>query len=242
MNKRFPILGGIALILMGILALTFTLVIPTLGLNVWRWGAWRLWPLVVVGVGLLFVLPPLLVRGRKGLGLLFIPGMPIVTTGAILLLSSVFNWWSVWEWLWPQEVLALALGFLFAAVYARWIWLLVPTIIIGLNGLVLQLCALTGLWQAWAVLWTVEPLSVGLALLAVGAKTRSNRLLVAGLVVCALAGLGLAGMTAILTVATVWPGWWLVNTLGPAIIILTGILLLVWGVIGRPSSPNPVME
>jgi hypothetical protein len=37
---------------------------------------------------------------------------------------------------------------------------------------VLQFCALTGLWNAWAVLWTVEPLSVGLSLLAVSAKTR----------------------------------------------------------------------
>jgi hypothetical protein len=60
----------------------------------------------------------------------------------------------------------------------------------------LQFCALTGMWEVWAVLWTVEPLAVGLALLAVGGKTRSNRLLVAGLVVCGLAGLALVGMTA----------------------------------------------
>ncbi len=134
-------------------------------------------------------------RWRRGLGILFIPGMPILTTGAILLLASVLNWWRVWKWLWPQEVLALALGCLFAAIYARQIWLLVPAIIIWLNGVLLQFCALTGLWEVWAVLWLIEPLAVGLVFLVVGGRTRSNGLLVAGLIVWGLAGLALIGMT-----------------------------------------------
>jgi hypothetical protein len=153
MDKRFAILVSALLIIVGAMALACNLAVLLPGLNVWWWVPWRLWPLIVVGVGLFFVLPPLLVRGRRVLGGLFIPGMPILTTGAILLLASIFNWWGVWKWLWPQEVLALALGFLFAAIYARRIWLIVPAIIVGLNGVLFQFCALTGFWEVWSVLW-----------------------------------------------------------------------------------------
>ena len=63
MNKQFPILAGIGLIVLGVLALFFTMTIPMLGLSVLRWGPWRTWPLLVAGLGLLFVVPPILVRG-----------------------------------------------------------------------------------------------------------------------------------------------------------------------------------
>jgi hypothetical protein len=236
MNKQFSLIAGTILILVGILALMFTLALPMLGLHVWRWGVWRLWPLAVVSLSAFFLLPPLLVRGRRALGALFIPGMPILTTGAILLFTSVFNLWDAWEWLWPLEVLALAEGFLFAAVYTQVIWLIVPATIIGANGLVLQFCALTGLWETWAVLWTVEPLSVGLSLLVVSAQRRRVGLFVAGLIVCGLAGLGLVGMTTILS------KWWPISLLGSGALILTGLLLLLWGVIGRLPLPRLATE
>jgi hypothetical protein len=236
MNKQLSLPVGVILILMGILALMFTLAMPMLGLNVWRWGAWRLWPLAVVSVSAFFVLPPFLVRGRRALGTLFIPGMPILTTGAILLFASVFDLWGAWEWLWPLEVLALAEGFLFATIYTRVIWLAIPTIIIGANGVVLQFCALTGLWEAWAVLWAVEPLSVGLSLLVVSATRRLSGLFVAGLIVCGLAGLGLVGMTTILS------AWWPVSLLGSGVLILAGFLMLLWGVIGRLPLPRLAEE
>ena len=236
MNKRPSILVGIALTLMGILALAFNLAVPLLGLDVWRWGAWRLWPLVVVCSGLLFVIPPVLVRGQRGLGGLFIPGVPVLTTGSILLFASVFDAWSAWAWLWPLEVLAVAVGFLFAAIYMQVIWLLIPAIIIGANGLLLQFCAATGLWDVWAVMWTIEPLSVGLSFLLITARRRSAGLLVAGLILCGLAGVGLIGMTAIL------PGLWLVNLLGPVVLILVGLSLLIWNVVHRPTTPNLAAE
>jgi hypothetical protein len=241
MNKQVPVLAGIGLIVLGVLALFFTVAIPTLGLTLLRWGPWRTWPLLVMGLGLLFVLPPILIRDRPGLGLLFIPGMPILTTSAILLLASVLNWWSVWEWLWPQELLALALGFAFAAFYTRRVWLVASAIIFGLNGLVMQFCAVTGLWEAWAVLWTIEPLSVGLALLVVGVFKHSTVLVLIGLIICGLAGVALVGMTAILAFGALWPGWRLVSLMGPGIIILAGFLLIAWGVIARRASPGTAL-
>lgn len=234
MEKRFSILVGAMLIVMGVLSLALNLAAPALGLDVWRWGAWRLWPLTVVSVGLLFVLSPLLAAGNRGLGALFIPGVPILTTGSILLFTSVFDVWGAWAWLWPLEVLGVAVGFLFAAIYMRVIWLLIPAIIVGANGLVFHFCAITGLWEAWAVLWTIEPLSVGLSFLIISAKTRSAGLFAAGLIICSVAGVGMIGMTAI------FPWWWLTNLTGPAVLILVGVLLLVWSLVRRPALSGPV--
>ena len=234
MNKSFSILVGTLLVLMGGLALMFTLGMPMLGWGDWFFGPWRLWPLVVVSVGLLFMLAPRLSRGHRGLGGLFIPGMPILTTGGILLLASVSNYWHIWSWLWPLEVLGVAAGFLFAAIYLRTIWLLIPAIIIGLNGLVLQFCAVTGLWHLWSVLWTIEPLAVGLSLLIVGLGKRIAPLFLVGAALCALAGIGLVGMTAITL-----SGGWIFSVMGPAVLILTGLVLLLWGMLPRSSSPKP---
>jgi len=224
------------LILIGGLSLAFTLVMPRLGMRAWAWGAWRLWPLVVVAAGLLFVVSPLLVRGRRGLGGLFIPGVPILTTGGILLYASVLDAWHAWEWLWPLEILAVAAGFLLAAVYMRAIWLLFPAIVVGANGALLQFCAVTDLWESWAMLWAIEPLSIGLAFLLINVKQRARGLFIAGLILCVVAAAGLIGMTA------VFPGWLLVNALGPAILVLAGVLMLVHSLVRRPASPGPVPE
>lgn len=237
MNRRVSIVMSLVLIFIGIVTLAFSLAGPIFG-----FGMWRLWPLVVVIAGLLFVLPPLLVRGKRGLGGLFIPGMPILITGLILLLASVFRHWDVWAWLWPQEVLAVALGFLLAAIYMRVIWLLIPAIVVGLNGLLLQFCAITGLWEVWAVLWTIEPLSVGLALLAVNFRRRSAGLLLAGVTMCALAGVGVVESLAILFLSAIFPVWWLWRWIGPVTLIITGAALLIWGLISRSPAPRLAAE
>jgi hypothetical protein len=229
MNNKFSVLVGVSLILMGLLALAFTLLAPLVGLGVWHWGPWRLWPLTVVCVGLLFVLPPFLVRGQRGLGGLFIPGVPVLVTGGILLFCSVFDAWGAWAWLWPLEVLAVAVAFVLAAITMRVIWLLIPAFIVGANGLLLQFCAITGLWVVWAALWTIEPLSLGLAFLLIGAVKRIGGLSLAGMILCGIAGMGLIGMTAILS------GWWLINLLGPIVLVLVGVAVLVWGLVRRPA-------
>ena len=231
MNKQFSAMVGVVLILLGASVLVFNLAMPVLGLNVWRSLIWRFWPLTVVGLGLLFVLLPLLATGRRGLGALFIPGMPVLTTGGILLFTSVFHVWGAWEWLWPLEVSSVALGFLFAAIWMRSIWLLIPAFIVGANGMAFQFCTLTGLWRAWSVLWTIEPLAIGLAFLLVGAAKRLGGLFLAGTILCGLAGMGLVGMT------IAGPGWWLIRLAGPIVLIGVGFLLLIWGITSRRLSP-----
>jgi hypothetical protein len=235
MGRRSSILMGTALVLMGSLALVLTAVGSLLGFNVAGF-VWRLWPTVVVGVGLFFVVPPFLVRGNRGLGGLLIPGFPILTTGALLLLASVFDGWAIWGWLWPMEILSLAMGFLFAAIYMRLIWLIIPAIIIGLNGMAFQFCAITGLWHWWSVLWVVEPLSVGLALLVTGVGQRISTL--------TMVGLGLCGVSAVcfLMMLTVLGAWWPVALLTAALVILAGLAVLGWGLVRPLLVSSATME
>ena len=134
-------------------------------------------------------------------------------------------------WLWPMEILGLTAGFVSAAIYARTIWLMIPAIIIGMNGLVFQFCAITGLWEAWAILWTIEPLSVGLALTLVGARKHLSGLFLAGLILCSLAAFGIMGMLVIFP-------WGLGNLIGPATLVSIGGALLFWGLFRR-RSPTP---
>lgn len=235
MNRRWLILVGVGCILMGCLGLFATQLAPVVGLDFWRWGPWRLWPLFVIGPGLGLATVALVAR-RRGWATLFIPALPILATGSILMVSSLFGYWDIWAWLWPVEVLALALGFLLAALRMRSVWLAAPAIIIGLNGIVFQFCAVTGLWEAWAVLWAVEPLAVGLALLVPGAVRRSGGLVTAGLILCGLAGLSVMGMTMILS------GFWWLNTLGAGFLIILGFLILIWSLVRPAAAPSPAVE
>jgi hypothetical protein len=221
MENRSRVLLGAAMVVVGLLSLACMGMGALLGLNPLGF-VWRLWPLLVIGVGLLFLAPPILVRGKQGLGALFIPGLPILTTGGILLLASVLDAWSVWAWLWPMELISLATGFVLAAVYMRLVWFLIPATIIGLNGVVFQFCAITGLWNWWSVLWLAEPLAVGIALLLTGALAHTRGLVTAGLILCSIAGAGL------LLAITIVDAWWPVRLLGPALLILAGLAMVAW--------------
>lgn len=235
MDRRNSFLVGGALIIVGVVSLLLSGVLSLLGFDFGRFVV-SLWPVIVSGAGLAFVLPPLLVRGKRGLGALFIPGIPVLVTGGILLLASVLNAWSIWAWLWPMEVLAVALGFLAAAFYMRIVWFLIPAVIMGLNGLVFQFCAVTGLWDWWSVLWTIEPLSVGLPLLFIGLRRGSSGLTTAGLVLCGLAGAGFILMI------TVLGGWWPIRLLGGGVLILAGLAVLVWGMARHRLRPRSALE
>jgi hypothetical protein len=242
MDRRLSLSAGVALLLMGGAALAANLAVQFLGLDL-LYLPWRFWPLVVVALGLFVVAVPFLARKRRGLGALFIPGVPILATGAILLFASVFHVWGAWSWLWPLEVLALALGMLFAAIAIPAYGLLIPAIIIGANGALFQFCAVTGWWGIWSVLWTIEPLSIGLALLTFGLIKRSTGVLVAAAVLLGLGGASLVGMTALASMVALWPGSWPLNIVGPFGIMAAGLLLLVMGLVhGRGPAVAEASE
>jgi len=178
----FPLIFGAALIGIGALSMAANLMLQT--------EAWRLWPVVVIVAGLLLTAPGFLGLARRGFGAFFIPGIPVLVTGGILLFASIFHNWGVWAIAWPLEVLGVALGFTLAAIFMRVPALAIPAMIVGVNALVLGFCNLTGLWQAWALLWPVEPLSVGLGLMVLGMAKRSSGINLAGVILCAIAGVG----------------------------------------------------
>jgi hypothetical protein len=235
MERKSLLLFGTALIIVGILSLTLSGIAALVGFDPARFLL-RFWPVVVSCVGLCFLIPPLLVRGRRGLGALFIPGMPILTTGGLLLLASVFNAWRIWNWLWPMELISVAVGFALAAIYMRSIWLLIPATIIGLNGLVFQFCAISGLWHWWSVLWVIEPLSVGLALLGIGLRRNLPGLRTAGVILCTISAGLLVMMLLILGV------WWPLGVLGPGLLLLAGAVLLAWSLLRSTLTPSSALE
>ena len=282
MDKR-ALTVGLGLVLIGVVLLACNMSALILATNVWRF-----WPLIVVGVGLGLVLPAIRPSGARGTSVLLIPGLPVLTTGSILFLASLFDWWDVWEWMWPLEILSLALGFAlvairmragwplipalvlglnglmfqfcavtdwwdawewlwplevlmvagvfgFSAIRWRNIWLMIPAIIIGMNGVLFLFCAITGWWEVWAVMWTIEPLSVGLALLLIGARQRIGGLMLAGTIVCGVAGFGMFGMLSIFLTDWISEGWWVVQIAGPAVLILAGVVLLGLSLLQRRS-------
>lgn len=237
MNKRLLNLIGMGLILVGALSLVFNLAVPWLGPMLAVWAVGLLWPLAIISTGAICLGTPFLRHDRRALGSLsIIFGMLTLTTGGVLFMANLFNDWDIWTWLWPVNILGLALGFFVAAAYSRSIWLVVPAVIIGMTGLVLQFCAYTGMWAAWAVIWPVEPLAVGLALLIVAVKKHSKGLFIAGFSLWGVAGIG--WISVLLSAAVPGSKLGLLNLVGPVLFIAGGGLLLVWNVFRRLLAPN----
>lgn len=220
MQKKTSLLFGITLIVLALLALAGNLLVAGEGKSFLRAG-FQSWPLAVVGIGLLFCVPPFLFRQQKGLGGLFIPGLPVLVTGGLLFAASLTGRWGLWGTWWPLEVISLALGFIMAAIFLRVVWLIIPASIVGIVGLVLLFCSLTGYWASWAVLWTVVPFAVGLPLLVIGIYRKSEGLRLAGLILAGFAGLAFTAMSAFLASSS-----WVLKTLGPAIILLLGLFMV----------------
>jgi hypothetical protein len=118
----------------------------------------------------------------------------------------------------------------------RVVWFAIPATIIGLNGLVFQFCAITGLWAWWSWLWIIEPLSVGLALLIVNIRVRASGLAIAGYILCGIAALGL------ILVMTVLSQWWVVSLIGSGALIFCGVMVLGWSIIRNMPQVKASLE
>ncbi|MBM3151737.1 MAG: hypothetical protein FJZ96_05960 [Chloroflexi bacterium] len=226
MEKRTSLLFGITLIVLAVLALAGNLLLRS-GNDLISSGA-QAWPLLVIGIGLMFCLPPFIFSKVRGLGGLFIPGFPALTTGLLLFTASMSGNWGLWASFWPLEIIGLAVGFIMAAIYLRVIWLLIPALIIGINGLLLQFCAMTGAWESWAVLWTLEFASVGLPLLIIGIVKKIAGVKLAGTILCAISAVAFAAMSTLL------PGTaWIYGLVGSGLILILGIYLVLSAILKR---------
>jgi hypothetical protein len=181
-EKLFNLIAGITLLTIGVIALAGNVFLAT--------KAWKLWPLIILLAGFGLTISGFLGFARRGFGSFFIPGIPVLTTGAILLYASLTDNWEVWSVAWTLEVLGLALGFALAAFFMRVPGLAIPAFIVGVNGLMLAFCAVTGLWESWAILWPIEFLAVGLGLLALGIANGSAGVKTAASILFTIAGGG----------------------------------------------------
>lgn len=228
-SRIFSLVFGAALVCIGIVSMGGNLLLQT--------ESWRLWPMTVIIVGLLLTIPGFFGLAHRGLGALFIPGIPVLVTGGILMAASISQHWDIWALAWPMEVLAVAFGFGLAAIFMRVPALMIPSLIVGVNGIVLAFCNLTGLWQAWALLWPVEPLAVGLGLLILGLARRSGSISFAGVILCALAGVGFFMMSFMSMF-----NFSILRFTVPAMLVLTGVIIALMSFIRRDAPVKADVE
>jgi hypothetical protein len=225
MNRSNSLIAGIMLIALGALALFFSLS----GINLWA-VSWRWWPTVVIGFGALLALLPIFIR-KRWMGLIYVIAAPIIASGVMLLISMTSDNWLLWVRWWPIGVLSTALGFAIAAVYAREAWLAVPAIVLGVNGGIFLFNMLAGQWYLWKVLWILEPLSLGLALLFVGVVKHSNVTFGFGAALSVISALLAAMMTPIFRDTAQFAG-----SLGAVTLIVVGGAFLLWNVRWTPRE------
>ena len=229
-EKLFNLIAGITLLTIGAIALAGNMFLTT--------QAWKLWPLVIVlaGVGLTF--PGFLGFVPPGFGAFFVPGIPVLTVGSILFFASLTNYWEIWSVAWTLVILGLALGFVMAALFMRVPGLAIPAFIIGVNGMMLAFCAVTGLWQSWAILWPIEFLAVGLGLLVLGIANQSAGVKTAASILLTIAGGGFF-LTAFLSV---FNNNSIMRFAVPAMLLLTGGLLTATFFLQKSPELPPAAE
>jgi hypothetical protein len=168
-------------------------------------------------------------------------GLMILLLGAIFLLMNVgaivpF----VGEFLrigrlWPLLIIWASLWF-YLPVFIWWerraynYGLTMPGTIILVNGLILLYCSLTRRWEDWSWLWTLEPLSVALGLLAMWLLgPKAPALAIAALII---GGVSLALMAIMVTLV----GGTIGGIVGAGLLVLLGLILLLRALI-RPATP-----
>ena len=222
MNRSNSLVAGLVLIALGALA-------SLSGVNLWA-VSWRWWPTVIIGFGVLLALLPIFIR-KRWMGLIYIIAAPVIATGIMLLISMTSGQWFLWARWWPIGLLSTALGFAIAALYAREVWLAVPAIVLGVNGGIFLFNMLAGQWTLWKVLWILEPLSLGLALLFVGVVKHSGLTFGFGAALSVLGAFLAMMMTPIFRDTAQFAG-----SLGALTLIAVGGAFLLWNVRRTPKS------
>ena len=167
MRNRGALYTGILLIMLG----GFFLLAQTTG---WLHLGWKLWPLLVLGVGLAFWLPLVIWWDRrKELAGLVVPGTIIAGNGALLLYQSLSGNWSSWAYAWALEPIFVALGLLCLYFLShRERGLLVAAGIVGGVGLVFLVIFASAFGGVIRFVGPVALIGLGLIILLGGFKGR----------------------------------------------------------------------
>jgi MFS family permease len=190
------------------------------GKHKWEvWAAtWTLETLEKLGV-----VPESPINSYQEYGAFFIPGIPTLTAGLLLLYTNVTGQWGLWSEVWTVVVLATGVGFAFAGIFMRVPGLSMPAFIIGVNALLLAYCANTGLWSAWIVMWPIEFLAIGLGLLTLSVTTNDPGVKIGASVLFTIAGAGFFISTFFSPLVNIS----ILSYSAPAMLLITGFFLLV---------------
>ncbi len=172
-NNRSSVIIGTLLLATGILAL--------LGQIFGQGNSGLLWPIIIIGFGLAFLVGMLL--GGRSFGALAVPGSIITGIGLILFIQNFFSIWETWSYTWT-----LILCFVGIGLYIYGLWSNLPDLRssglkIAQVGLILFLIfgilfegvfAISGITQPVSgLLWPIVLIVLGLGMLVI----RSYRLL-----------------------------------------------------------------
>jgi len=94
MNNRKNVAGGVLVILLGLFLLGWQ-VMPDLFSSIF--GGWLSWPMIIIGVGLVF----LLAAALSGVGPLAMPGCIVGGIGLMLAWQNATGNWESWAYTWP---------------------------------------------------------------------------------------------------------------------------------------------
>jgi tRNA A-37 threonylcarbamoyl transferase component Bud32 len=99
-------------------------------------------------------------RGKVARGIL--EAVAIVGIGNLLAvsISVVLRNWAIFAYGWPMELLLVGSALSYLMAVTQSIWLIIPTGIILVNGLLLAYSVFTGSWHHWGLLWIVVAWSI----------------------------------------------------------------------------------
>ena len=144
---------------------------------------------------------------------------------------------------WPWAVIVPGLVLLVIATVLSYPTGLVSAIagsIITTVGVLLLYQQSTDHWESWAYVWALIPAAAGLAILAYGLLFRRRRLVGLGARIAAVAGLlFVALMWIVETVFRTGSAPIAIETWGPAIVIVLGVLIVANSLRRRPSTARP---
>ncbi len=165
-------------------------------------------------------------RGALYVGLLFIlAGLYFLAVNVAELFLQLG-----WGQLWPGFILLAALAF-YLPILVWWerraelSGLAVPGTILLVNAAIFFYNAISGDWNAWAYLWALEPLAVGLGLFVTWLVGPHHNGLLAGAGVLTAIGLLLFAIFAAVF------GGSLARIVAPAVLIVLGLIFLLRGLV-----------
>ncbi len=140
-----------------------------------------------------------------------------------------------WSNLWPLLLVMVGLAFwlplfVWSERRSELAGLAIPATLFTANGLILLYTAITGNWAAWAYLWTLEPLALGLSFLVLYYLTNRHK----ALAVVAAFFIAVGGFL-FLIFASAFGG--MVAILVPLLLIAAGLILLLRGSLFRGDRP-----